>query len=74
MSSQKQQNALVCPKRGKNAPCVLFIDEVDALGANRSEMRGAAGRNVINHLVFEWLGRLFAKKKVSYRFCRRVSF
>lgn len=37
----------------KNSPCVLFIDEVDALGANRSEMRGAAGRNVINQFLSE---------------------
>ncbi|MFY0592005.1 AAA family ATPase [Roseivirga sp.] len=37
----------------KNAPCVLFIDEVDALGANRSEMKGSAGRNVINQFLTE---------------------
>ena len=37
----------------KNSPCVLFIDEVDALGANRSDMRGAAGRNVINQFLSE---------------------
>lgn len=37
----------------KNSPCVLFIDEVDALGANRSEMRGASGRNVINQFLSE---------------------
>jgi SpoVK/Ycf46/Vps4 family AAA+-type ATPase len=37
----------------QNAPCVLFIDEVDALGANRSEMRGASGRNVINQFLSE---------------------
>ena len=37
----------------ENAPCVLFIDEVDALGANRSEMKGSAGRNVINQFLSE---------------------
>ena len=37
----------------KNTPCVLFIDEVDALGANRSDMRGSAGRNVINQFLSE---------------------
>lgn len=36
-----------------NTPCVLFIDEVDALGANRSEMKGSAGRNVINQFLSE---------------------
>lgn len=37
----------------QNTPCVLFIDEVDALGANRSDMRGASGRNVINQFLSE---------------------
>ncbi len=37
----------------ENAPCVLFFDEVDALGAKRSDMQGAAGRNVINQFLSE---------------------
>ena len=35
------------------APCVLFIDEIDALGQKRSQMRHSAGRNVVNQLLAE---------------------
>jgi SpoVK/Ycf46/Vps4 family AAA+-type ATPase len=34
-------------------PCVLVFDEVDALGASRSDMRHSAGRNVINQFLAE---------------------
>lgn len=37
----------------RNAPCVLFFDEVDALGANRTDMRSAANRHVINQFLSE---------------------
>ena len=36
-----------------NAPSVLFFDEVDALGASRSDMRQSAGRNLINQFLSE---------------------
>lgn len=36
-----------------NTPCVLFFDEVDALGASRTDMRGAANRQVINQFLAE---------------------
>ncbi len=37
-------------------PCVLFFDEVDALGANRSDMRQSAGRHLINQFLAEMDG------------------
>ncbi|MEM7336865.1 MAG: ATP-binding protein [Chloroflexota bacterium] len=35
------------------APTVLFFDEVDALGANRSDLRRSAGRQLINQFLSE---------------------
>lgn len=37
----------------RNTPCVIFIDEADALGADRTDMRRSAGRQVINQLLAE---------------------
>ena len=37
----------------ENTPCVLFFDEIDALGAKRSDMRMSAGKNVINQFLAE---------------------
>src|SRR5262249_57202605 len=35
------------------APCVLFLDELDALGQKRSHLRHSGGRNVVNQLLAE---------------------
>ncbi|MGV9413735.1 AAA family ATPase [Nocardia sp. NPDC003693] len=38
----------------RNAPCVLFIDEIDALGYKRSQMSGSSGmRPIVNQLLTE---------------------
>jgi SpoVK/Ycf46/Vps4 family AAA+-type ATPase len=37
----------------RNRPCVLFFDEIDALGRKRSLARDSAGRGVINQLLSE---------------------
>jgi SpoVK/Ycf46/Vps4 family AAA+-type ATPase len=37
----------------ENTPCVLFIDEIDALGASRSDMKQSAGKNLINQFLQE---------------------
>lgn len=37
----------------KNTPCVIFIDEIDALGANRNDMMKSGGRTLINQFLSE---------------------
>lgn len=37
----------------RNAPCVLFFDEVDALAASRSDLRASAGRQLVNQFLSE---------------------
>lgn len=37
----------------RNRPCVLFFDEVDALGASRRDMRTSTGRHLINQFLAE---------------------
>lgn len=39
-----------------NTPCVLFIDEIDALGASRSDMKQSSGRHLINQFLQEMDG------------------
>lgn len=39
-----------------HTPCVLFFDEVDALGASRTDLRHSAGRQTINQFLAEMDG------------------
>ena len=36
-----------------HTPCVMFFDEVDALGASRTDMRQSSGRQLINQFLSE---------------------
>ncbi len=40
----------------RNTPCVLFFDEVDAMGASRSDLKQSAMRHVINQFLAEMDG------------------
>jgi transitional endoplasmic reticulum ATPase len=51
-SSEKNLHDIFSIAR-QNTPCVLFIDEIDALGASRSDMKQSAGRHLINQFLQE---------------------
>ncbi len=50
--SEKKLN-MVFEKARAMSPCVLFFDEIDALGANRNDLRSSGGRNLINQFLSE---------------------
>ena len=54
-NSEKNLHALFDQARA-NAPCVLFFDEVDALAADRSDLKTHAGRFLINQFLSEMDG------------------
>ncbi|MBG89077.1 MAG: cell division protein [Verrucomicrobiales bacterium] len=54
-NSERNLHALFEQAR-QNTPCVLFFDEVDALGASRSDMKQNAGRMLINQFLSEFDG------------------
>jgi SpoVK/Ycf46/Vps4 family AAA+-type ATPase len=45
-------------------PCVLFFDEVDALGASRTDMRKSGGRQLINQLLSELDGVAYSNEGI----------
>ena len=51
-NSERNLHALFDQARG-HRPCVLFFDEVDALGGRRSDMHGGSGRQLINQFLAE---------------------
>ena len=50
--SEKNLHAIFDQARS-HRPCVLFFDEVDALGANRTDMLKSGGRQIINQFLSE---------------------
>jgi SpoVK/Ycf46/Vps4 family AAA+-type ATPase len=50
--SEKNLHAIFEQAR-THRPCVLFFDEVDALGANRTDMLKSGGRQMINQFLSE---------------------
>ena len=50
--SEKNLHAIFEQARA-HRPCVLFFDEVDALGANRTDMLKSGGRQIINQFLSE---------------------
>jgi SpoVK/Ycf46/Vps4 family AAA+-type ATPase len=51
-SSERNLHALFEQAR-RTTPCVLFFDEVDALGASRADLRQSSGRQIINQFLAE---------------------
>lgn len=51
-SSERNLNRIFVEAR-RRAPCVLFFDEVDALGAKRADAANTAGRQIINQFLAE---------------------
>ncbi len=54
-NSEKNLHEVFAQARN-NAPCVLFFDEVDAIGASRSDLKGSSMRHVINQFLAEMDG------------------
>jgi SpoVK/Ycf46/Vps4 family AAA+-type ATPase len=53
MGQSEQNLHAIFESARRRKPCVLFFDEVDALGAKRSDMLNAAGRQAINQFLAE---------------------
>jgi SpoVK/Ycf46/Vps4 family AAA+-type ATPase len=55
IGSSERNLAAIFETARRNAPCVLFFDEIDALGQKRSHLRvsGATLRGVVNQLLSE---------------------
>jgi transitional endoplasmic reticulum ATPase len=47
-----------------HAPCILFFDEVDALAADRSDLKKSAGRTLINQFLAEMDGNVGSNEGV----------
>lgn len=62
-NSEKNLHSLF-QKARNSTPCVLFFDEVDAMGASRSDMRSNSSRFLINQFLEEMDGVKFSNEGV----------
>lgn len=62
-ASERNLHALFEQAR-RTKPCVLFFDEVDALGASRTDMRRSGGRQLINQFLAEMDGVQYSNEGV----------
>ena len=53
-NSEKNLHAIFELAR-EHVSCVLFFDEIDALGASRSDMKQSGGRHLINQFCRNWM-------------------
>ena len=56
MGNSERNLSAIFEQARNNTPCVLFFDEVDALGSRRTDMQGGSGRNIINLFLSEMDG------------------
>jgi SpoVK/Ycf46/Vps4 family AAA+-type ATPase len=56
LGQSEQKLHAVFENARRHAPCVLFLDEVDAIGMKRSNLTHSAGRNVVVQLLTEMDG------------------
>ena len=62
-NSEKQLHAIFESAR-HHQPCVLFFDELDALGQSRSKQRNSPGRNLVAQLLVELDGVEFSNNGI----------
>lgn len=53
IGNSEQKLHMLFESARRHSPCIMFFDEVDALGASRSDMRQSAGRHLINQFLSE---------------------
>ncbi len=53
LGNSERKLAMIFAAARKKKPTVLFFDEVDALGASRTDMKRSAGRQLINQFLSE---------------------
>lgn len=60
----EQKLAALFAEARRTVPAVLFFDEVEAIGANRNQIRNSPGRSLVNQLLAEMDGLASANDKL----------